>query len=145
MGATTGILPIGTYTLNDTLNLALLYALLPNTDIAPAQAAGGFLDEMSPAAVAQLRVEFETILGEIPLASGFHVATAGEATANEITVDTGVITDEAFGSIVHDIVRTGASVSSDEIVTDNDDGTFTITEDSTYNVTAGDIIVWYVA
>lgn len=60
MGATTGITAIGDYTTGSPVNKAvidLVIALIPNPDVSPAQAGGGFLDEMSPAAAAQLRVE----------------------------------------------------------------------------------------
>lgn len=68
MGATTGIAKIGDYTtpVGDANKVAALLALIPNPDAVPgtgAVAGGGYgqtntyLDEMSPAAAAQLRVE----------------------------------------------------------------------------------------
>jgi hypothetical protein len=68
MGATTGIAKIGDYTTpsGDANKVGALLALIPNPDAVPGTGAvggGGFgttntyLDEMSPAAAAQLRVE----------------------------------------------------------------------------------------
>jgi hypothetical protein len=62
MGTTTGIQPIGTYTAPATASVALntFLALIPDLDNpthSGSIAGGGFLDEMSPAAAVQLRVE----------------------------------------------------------------------------------------
>lgn len=62
MGATTGISKIGNYAgaANDSAAVAVLLALIPDNDTTStsgAQAGGGFLDQMSPACAAQLRVE----------------------------------------------------------------------------------------
>ena len=71
MGATTGVQQLGTYSAAGATsgvltqaqaNVDALLALIPNPDVAPAQAGGAgtsgtFLDEMSPPAAAQLRVE----------------------------------------------------------------------------------------
>jgi hypothetical protein len=69
MGATTGLAPLNDYTgLTSDAALALLLASIPNPDVSPAQAggvklgSGGFLDEMSPGAAAQLRVEIQSII-----------------------------------------------------------------------------------
>lgn len=68
MGAMTGLQPLNTYTaLTSDQAIDLLLASIPNPDVAPAQAGGvavgkgGFLDEMSPGAAAQLRVELLAI------------------------------------------------------------------------------------
>lgn len=62
MGATTGIGVIGNYAAGGTnqATVQILIDLIPDPDTtrtSGAQAGGGFLDEMSPAAAAQLRVE----------------------------------------------------------------------------------------
>lgn len=61
-GATKGIQPLGAYAGSTTAGAGLdaLLALIPNPD-SGAQAGGGFLDEMSPAAAAQLRVEIAAL------------------------------------------------------------------------------------
>lgn len=73
MGATAGLSVIGDYTTGSPTNkvtVSRLTALIANPDVPPAQAgkAGsgstggrGFLDEMSPAAAAQLRVELAAL------------------------------------------------------------------------------------
>jgi hypothetical protein len=66
MSATTGISPIGSYAGVTTAGAGIdrLVALLANPDTnstSGAQAGGGFLDQMSPAAVVQLRVELAAL------------------------------------------------------------------------------------
>jgi hypothetical protein len=64
MGATTGIVQLGAYDGTDAENIDELLALLPDPDTdssSGAIAGGGLLDEISPAALAQLRVELLAI------------------------------------------------------------------------------------
>jgi len=66
MGATTGIAAIGAYSgaANDAAAVQILIDLIPDPDTtssAGAQAGGGNLDEMSPMAAAQLRVELAAL------------------------------------------------------------------------------------
>lgn len=70
MGAQTGVQKIGTYAAAGATAGVLtaaqaavdvLTALIPNPDVAPAQAGGGILDEMSPGVAAQLRVELAAL------------------------------------------------------------------------------------
>jgi hypothetical protein len=64
MGATTGIVQLGAYDGTDEENIDELLALLPDPDTdssSGAIAGGGLLDEISPAALAQLRVELLAI------------------------------------------------------------------------------------
>lgn len=75
MSSTTGIQVIGTYAAPATASVALaaFLALIPNIDNpghSGAQAGGGFLDEMSPAAAVQLRVEVTAMIA----AFGTYVA-----------------------------------------------------------------------
>jgi hypothetical protein len=62
MSALTGIVPLANYAAaaNDAAAVNLLLALIPNPDSTSttgAVAGGGYLDQMSPACCAQLRVE----------------------------------------------------------------------------------------
>ncbi len=63
MAATTGIAPLVNYAglANNAARVAALLALIPNPDVAPAKSGGGFLDEISPMAAAQLRVEITAL------------------------------------------------------------------------------------
>ena len=76
-------------------------------------------------------------------ASGTYVADSDDQTADSATIDTGITTAVSLATLIVSIERAGASVKADAIVTDNDDGTFTITEDTTYSVTDGDSITWF--
>lgn len=155
MGSGTGLSVLGTYT-GDGSELATLLALIPNPDVSPAQAggvadgSGGFLDQMSPAAAAQLRVEIEAMMAgyggdENGFATGSHVVTAGEVTATVATIDTGLTTAVAFDNLMVVIERpAGTVVTLDAAVTDNNDGTFDVEDGAvTYVLTAGDIIKWF--
>lgn len=69
MASTTGVQPLNNYAgaANDAARVQLLLDTVPNPDVSPAQAGGvmsgggGFLDEMSPGAAAQLRVELTAL------------------------------------------------------------------------------------
>lgn len=68
MAATTGVTPILTYATGTaaSVQLARLIALIPDQDTSPAQGGGAgthgsHLDEMSPQAAAQLRVELAAL------------------------------------------------------------------------------------
>lgn len=66
MGASTGIAAIANYAgaASDPARVQLLIDLIPDVDTnrtSGAQAGGGFLDEMSPAAAVQLRVELTAL------------------------------------------------------------------------------------
>lgn len=72
MTALTGISAVGSYTGATTAGAAIdiLVALIPNPDstsTSGAQAGGGNLDEMSPAAAAQLRVDLAAMKAVINL------------------------------------------------------------------------------
>src|SRR5687768_2945697 len=104
MGASTGIVALGTYGGTVGENLAELKALIPNPDstsTSGAQGGGGMLDQMSPAAATQLRVEIDALdaasdAGGDDIAYGSHTITAGEATANLVDIVTG-LADSALG------------------------------------------------
>ena len=67
MSATTGVAQIGDYATpgTDPLKVQALLDLIPTPDTAPAQSGGGFLDEMSAAAAAQLIVEITALKGAV--------------------------------------------------------------------------------
>lgn len=73
MGAGTGVQPIVTYNAGtDKLKVQQLIDLVPNPDVSPAQGGGTgagrrghILDEMSPAAAAQLRVELAALMAAV--------------------------------------------------------------------------------
>ena len=72
MGATTGIASLVDYSAETTAGDAidLLVALIPDPDTTSssgAQAGGGMLDEMSPVAAAQLRVELAALKAAVGL------------------------------------------------------------------------------
>lgn len=149
MGATTGIVKLGTYAGTTDDNIDELLGLLadPDTDSSSgAQAGGGLLDEMSPAALAQLRVELEAIksgtAGEG--ASGQHIVTADEATANQADIVTG-LADLDIGNISATVTRAGVIVTADAVITEPVAGTIRVADGAvTYVVTAGDKINWSV-
>lgn len=129
----------------------VLIDLIPDPDTintSGAQAGGGNLDEMSPIAAAHLRVELGALQAEISSsggpasAFGEYTADGDDASADEMEIDTGLDTSDPLTILIVDIIRGGVSVKDDAIVTDNEDGTFTITEDSEYSVTSGDVVHW---
>jgi hypothetical protein len=147
MGATTGIVAVGTYVGNPLVDLATLLALIPNPDIEhdPGRAAGSNLDEMAPSTAAQLRVELLAMGAGgagAAVASGSKTVSAGEATANQADIVTGLANITlANGSV--SIFRAGTNVTADAVITEPTPGTIRVADGgATYNVTAGDIINW---
>lgn len=144
----TGIAVVGNGTVAD------LERLIPDPDcrsaLSPNKGAGSIgyhLDEMSPGCATQLRLEINKVLatgGEpgVTFASGTHTADSDEATANEITIDTGLDASGALSTLIVSYKRSGTQVAGGTI-TDNADGTFTITESGGLNITAGDVVDWY--
>lgn len=156
MGATSGIQPIGTYgsgVAGD--NIDELLALIPDPDAPHGSGAiadsanqgvnNTFLDEMSPGAAAQLRVELEALRdgqgGDS--ASGSHVVTAPEGVAHVADIVTGLANlTLANGSVT--IFRAGANVTADAVITEPAPGTIRVADGAaTYDVTAGDVINWF--
>lgn len=150
MGALTGIIKLGVYgsAAADT-NIDELLALLadPDTDSSSgAQAGGGLLDEMSPAALAQLRVELTAIktASAGSGASGQHLVTAGDAAANLVNIVTG-LADLTLANVAVTVTRAGAIVTADAVITEPAPGTIRVADGGvTYNTTAGDLINWAV-
>jgi hypothetical protein len=158
MGATSGIQPIGTYSGLVGSSIDILLALIPDPDAAHGTGAvadsthrgayNTYLDEMSPGAAAQLRVELEALKAAAPggglSATGQHVTTAGEATANQVDIVTG-LADLTLANCAVSIRRAGTLVDVDAVVTEPVAGTLRIADGTTYNTTAGDVITWYAA
>lgn len=151
MSAETGIAAINDYSTAATPSaaIALLLAILPNIDspgTSGAQAGGGFLDEISPVAVVQLRVELAAIQaggagGVGVVAYNQHTVTAGEASANLVDIVTG-LADLTLTKCAATIRRAGTDVTVDAVLSEPVAGTLRIADGSTYNTTAGDIVTW---
>lgn len=152
MGASTGISPILDYSGYATAGAALLALkdVIPNPDTtstsgAQTSGAGSMLDEMSPMAATQLRVEIDAIIADLTVDSvayGQHTVTAGEATANQADIVTG-LADLTLASCAVTIRRSGTNVTTDAVLSEPTPGTLRVADGgTTYNVTAGDIITW---
>lgn len=133
----------------------LLLDAIPNVDTTSTSGAQqgstylGFLDEMSPMAAIQLRVELEAIQdsaafgGTSNTASGQHTVTAGEATANLVNIVTG-LPDITLANCAVSVFRAGTNVTADAVITEPSAGTIRVADGGvTYNTTAGDIINWF--
>lgn len=150
MGATTGLAVLGTYP-HDGTDLDVLLALIPDPDVSPAQAggvalgSGGFLDEMSPGAAAQLRVEIAAMqVDGADFRVGTYTMIAADDTANQKDIVTGLANLTVANCIVQ-IMRAGVDVRADAIITEPVAGTLRIANGAaTYVVTAGDIVSYYV-
>lgn len=141
MGILTGILPLGTYTSG--VNLDTLLNLLPNPDAVPPRenAGGGLLDEISPAALAQLRVELTAMKGGFSqVAFGQYVVIAADDTANQINITTGLTDFDLANSAVL-IFRAGAEITTAKTISKQAGGVIRIA-DSTYQATVGDVVNW---
>ena len=155
MGHKTGIVALGDYATPATLGgkIDALIALLADNDTADssgAQAGGGLLDEISPPANTQLLVELDSLKDAINqgvggdvdgVAYGQHTVTAGEATANQVDIVTG-LADTTVANIGVTVSRAGSIVTADAAITEPVAGTIRVADGSTYNTTAGDIITW---
>ncbi len=152
MGAETGIVQIGDYDTPGTLGAKVLAlkALLADpdtTNTSGAIAGGGLLDEMSPPALAQLRVELDALAlaitgGADDIAYGQYTCVAADDTAGLVNIVTG-LADTAITAIAVTIVRSGSIVQSDQVVTEPSAGTIRVADGSSYAVTAGDVITWF--
>ena len=142
--ATEGLEVIGTYA-HDGTDVATLKALIPDPDTAPSQGGGGFLDEMSPACAAQLRVELDAMVVDgAAFRVGSHTVTADEATANQVDIVTGLSNITVANCIVS-ITRAGDNVVRDAVFSEPVAGTLRIADGAAnYNTTAGDVIKYYV-
>lgn len=146
MSATTGLNAIGTYPQLGTMaaRVAILTALIANPDAAHgsgAVAGGGFLDEMSPGAAAQLRVELAAMAAAALTASGQYTVTAGDDTAGFFDIVTG-LADLTLTNCAISIRRAGTELLTARTLSEPTPGTIRVT-DSTYTATAGDIATWF--
>ena len=130
--------------------LDALKAAIPNPDTTSTSGATqgivGFLDQMSPMAAAQLRVEIESLKDDLAgsggsAAYGQHTVTAGEATANLVNIVTG-LADLTLADCAVTVFRAGSNVTADAVISEPSAGTLRIADGSTYNTTAGDVINW---
>ena len=142
MGATTGIVALGSYT--PSANIDTLLNLLANPDTTSSSGAiagGGLLDEMSPAALAQLRVELTAMKGGFAqVAWGQYTVVAADDTANQINITTG-LTDLDLAQCAVLIFRAGAEITTAKTISEPSAGVLRIA-DSTYQATAGDVVNW---
>lgn len=154
-----GIQTIGTYGSDIGANLNQLLALIPDPDSARNAPGGtgavagasqspvgaGFLDEMSPGAAAQLRVElFAMGAGNSAaqdFASGEYTITADDATANLVDIVTGM-TDLVLNQCAISVWNGSTLATSDAVITEPTPGTIRVADGSTYNTVAGYRIVW---
>lgn len=147
-----GIVQIGAYTSGTVAtNLTELKALIPDPDSTSssgAQAGGGNLDEMSPGAAAQLRVELAALIanggGGGVSRYGSHVVTAGEVTATHADIVTG-LADLTLSHGAVAIYRAGTNVTAvaGAGITEVSAGTLRIADSGTYVLTAGDVVNWF--
>lgn len=151
MGATTGVAAIATYSGSSAAKVAALLALIPNPDAGAngtGAVAGGsygqnntYLDEMSPAAAVQLRVELAALLASLG-SSGSYTVTAGDVTATQSDIVTGLADLDLTKSAVV-IRRAGSIVTGDAAITEPTPGTIRVKSGaSTYTLTAGDVIIY---
>lgn len=78
------------------------------------------------------------LVGPLAVAGGQHTATAGEATANAMVIDTGMT---GISAQIVQILRAGNVATSDADVT-VDGGELTVAVGASYSVTAGDVVNW---
>jgi hypothetical protein len=152
MGHKDGIVAMGSYDGTLTEAITELRTLIEDPDLVlttygVAREAGSNLDEMSPIARAQLQVELDALeeaqgAGGEGIAFGQHTVTAGEASANQVDIDTG-LADTSLANIAVTVSRSGSIVTDDAVITEPSAGTIRVADGSSYNTTAGDIITWF--
>lgn len=150
MSSGTGIVKLGTYaSASSDANIDELLALLADPDSTSSSGAiahGGLLDEMSPAALAQLRVELaaiKTASGGAG-AAGQYVVVAADDVANQHDIVTGLAAF-TLANVAVTITRAGAIVTADAVISIPVAGTIRVADGAaTYHLTAGDKINWAV-
>ncbi len=150
MASAQGFNAIGTYTGSTAAKLAVLLGLIPNPDAEPgtgAVAGGGFgqantyLDEMSPGAATQLRVEIAALAAAAG-SGGSYTVTAADVTATQANIVTGLADIDLTKSAVM-IRRAGSIVTGDAVISEPSAGTIRVVSGaSTYTLTAGDVIIY---
>lgn len=146
--STTGFLPSGVYT-GDGGDLNRLLALIPNPDTTSSSGAiagGGFLDEISPVAAVQLRVEIAAIQAAIGDGGGYRIGSvvmsAGDVTATQMNIVTG-LTNITLANCVIAIKRAGVNVTRDAVISEPTPGTIRVAAGTNYVMTAGDVVTYY--
>jgi hypothetical protein len=153
MGHKDGIVAMGSYDGTLTAAIEELRVLIEDPDLVlstygVAREPGSNLDEMSPIARAQLQVELDAFeagqgAGGEGIAYGQHTVTAGEATANQADIVTG-LADTSVANIAVSVSRAGSLVTADAVITEPSAGTIRVADGAvTYDMTAGDIITWF--
>lgn len=151
MGTTKkGFAAYGSYA-TDGLNLTRLLALIPDPDTSPSQGGAPWLDEMSPGAAAQLQTEIAAMSATgIAARSAIYTVTAGDVTATQSDIATGLLTaplvpSAVVGTSIVEIWRAGVNVTRDAAITSPSVGTLRVKSGaSTYVLTAGDIVKYLV-
>lgn len=84
-------------------------------------------------------LKFGTVAQTGCVRGGSYTAVAGDATAGEVDIVTGLTSVDTFQV---QILRAGVPISSDQVITESG-GTITVADGaSTYDVTAGDVFNW---
>lgn len=133
--------------------IGLLLSAIPDPDTTSTsgsqQGIISYLDEMSPIAATVLGVELRALQDNIDggatheVAFGSHIVTAGEATANQADIVTG-LADITIAKSAVQVWRAGANVTVDAVITEPVAGTIRVADGAvTYNMTAGDVINWF--
>lgn len=154
MGIITGLVPILTYSGTPAAQIAAFKALIPNPDTKESpqpRQPGSILDEISPLAAAQLRLEIDTLangldLGADGVAYGQYTVVAADDTANLVNIVTG-LADTTLAKIAVSISRAGVLVdggtTGGATITEPVAGTIRVADGGGYVVTTGDIITWF--
>ena len=155
-GALSGIVQMGDYATpvgaDDKVQELISLIFDPNSLRSSGRDVGSLLDKMTFPADVQLYLELNARKDELadynpvdePTVNvDSHVVTAGEVTATIVTIDTGLATVDPFSSLAVTIYRASVGVTLDAVITDNEDGSFSVEDGAvTYNLTAGDVINW---
>lgn len=144
-----GIIAMGAYDSTPTANVAELIDLIGDPDelVTNARNAGSNLDEMSPVARAQLRVEIDALaaannLAATGVAYGTHTVTAAEDTAGLVDIVTG-LADTAAANYSVTVWRAGVVDNGDLVFSEPAAGTLRVADGATDDILEDDIIVWF--
>jgi hypothetical protein len=126
--------------------VAGLLALIPDPDGTAYQVAdAGNFDEMFPSTAAQLRKELTAIdegTGGVRV-GGIETVTAGQDTANQIDIVTGLTGIDLPSKLAISVWRAGVFIPIPAAaLTEPVDGTIRVADSGALVVTAGDLVVW---
>lgn len=135
--------------------VAALLAALPDPDTTSTSGSQqgstylGFLDEMSPMALTQLRIELQAMAdsaaggGADDVAFGSYTMVAADDTANLTDIVTG-LANITIAECAVTVWRAGVNVTADAVISEPAAGTIRVANGAaTYVVTAGDIVNWF--